>query len=505
MPAPAIELRGITKRYPGVVANRDVNLRVESGTAHAVIGENGAGKSTLMNILYGMVVPDEGEILVEGTPIPMSSPADAIAAGIGMVHQHFKLADNLTVLENVILGDEPTGRAGRIDFEAARARIVELGDHYRIPIDPEALVADLSVGNRQRGEIITVLYRGARVLILDEPTSVLVPQEVDELLKNLRRLTGEGLTVIFISHKLDEVLTVADEITVMRNARTVAHTRPAEITSRELAQLMVGSELPTPEPRTVEVRSEVGLRLESVSTRGSGHETSLSDIDLTVRSGEIVGIAGVEGNGQSELIETILGLTSPVAGRVLLGTEDVTEAATSIRRRLGLSYIPQDRHREALLLDATLWENRMLGHQMHPPINRGVWIDRKAARADTEQIVADSDVRTPSIEVLASALSGGNQQKLIVGREMAGEPRVLIAAHPTRGVDVGAQAAIWTRLSAVRRAGVAVLLISADLEELIGISDRILVILRGRFVGEFDPAAIGPEDLGAAMTGADAA
>ena len=505
MPAPAIELRGITKRYPGVVANRDVNLRVESGTVHAVIGENGAGKSTLMNILYGMVVPDEGEILVEGTPIPMSSPADAIAAGIGMVHQHFKLADNLTVLENVILGDEPTGRIGRIDFEAARSRIAELGDHYRIPIDPDTLVADLTVGNRQRVEIIKVLYRGARVLILDEPTSVLVPQEVDELLKNLRRLTGEGLTVIFISHKLDEVLVVADEITVMRNARTVANTTPSEITSRELAQLMVGSELPTPEARTVEVRPEIGLRLESVFTQGTGHETSLSDIELTVRSGEIVGIAGVEGNGQSELIETILGLANPVSGRVLFGDEDVTASTTSVRRSLGLAYIPQDRHREGLLLDAALWENRILGHQMHPPINRGVWIDRKAAREDTERIVARADVRTPSIEVLASALSGGNQQKLIVGREMAGNPRVLIAAHPTRGVDVGAQAAIWTRLSAVRRAGVAILLVSADLEELIGISDRIIVILRGRLVGEFDPSMIGPEDLGAAMTGADAA
>lgn len=505
MPAPAIELKGITKRYPGVVANRDVNLRVETGTAHAVIGENGAGKSTLMNILYGMVVPDEGEILVDGATIPMSSPADAIAAGIGMVHQHFKLADNLTVLENVILGDEPTGRIGRIDFGAARSRVTELGEHYRIPIDPQDLVADLTVGNRQRVEIVKVLYRGARVLIMDEPTSVLVPQEVDELLSNLRRLTREGLTVIFISHKLDEVLAVADEITVMRHGMTVASTRPSDITSRDLAQLMVGSELPTPEPRTVEVRPEVGLRLESVSTQGTGNETSLSDIDLAVRSGEIVGIAGVEGNGQSELIETILGLTRPVAGRVLFGEEDVTDSTTSVRRGLGLAYIPQDRHREGLLLDAALWENRILGHQMHPPINRGVWIDRKAARADTERIVAESDVRTPGIDVLASALSGGNQQKLIVGREMAGKPRVLVAAHPTRGVDVGAQAAIWTRLSAVRRAGAAILLVSADLEELIGISDRILVILRGRLVGEFDPSSTGPQDLGAAMTGADAA
>lgn len=505
MPAPAIELRGITKRYPGVVANQDVDLRVESGTTHAVIGENGAGKSTLMNILYGMVVPDGGEILVDGTSIPMSSPADAIAAGIGMVHQHFKLADNLTVLENVILGDEPRGRFGRIDFEAARKRIATLGDRYRIPIDPGALVADLTVGNRQRVEIVKVLYRGARVLILDEPTSVLVPQEVDELLKNLRRLTREGLTVIFISHKLDEVLAVADEITVMRHGRTVASTIPSEITSRELAQLMVGSELPTPEARTVEARPEVGLRLESVSTHGTGHETSLSNIDLTVRCGEIVGIAGVEGNGQAELIEVILGLSYPVAGRVLFGDEDVTRSTTSARRSRGLAYIPQDRHREGLLLDAALWENRILGHQMHPPINRGVWIDRKAARKDTERIVAESDVRTPGIDVLASALSGGNQQKLIVGRELAGSPRVLIAAHPTRGVDVGAQAAIWARLSDVRRAGVAILLVSADLEELIGISDRIVVILRGRLVGEFDPAAIGPQDLGAAMTGADAA
>ena len=504
MPAPAIELRGITKRYPGVVANRDVNLRVESGVAHAVIGENGAGKSTLMNILYGMVVPDEGEILVNGASIPMSSPADAIAAGIGMVHQHFKLADNLTVLENVILGDEPTGRIGRIDFETARSRIAELGAHYRIPIDPDALVADLTVGSRQRVEIIKVLYRGARVLILDEPTSVLVPQEVDELLKNLRRLTREGLTVIFISHKLDEVLAVADEITVMRHGRTVASTVPSEITSRQLAQLMVGSELPTPETRTAEVRPEVGLRIESLSTQGVGHETSLSAINLTVRCGEIVGVAGVEGNGQAELIESILGLSDPVGGRVLFGKEDMTRSTTSVRRGRGLAYIPQDRHREGLLLDAALWENRILGHQMHPPINRGVWIDRKAAREDTERIVARSDVRTPSIDVLASALSGGNQQKLIVGREMAGRPRVLIAAHPTRGVDVGAQADIWARLSEVRTSGVAILLVSADLEELIGISDRIVVILRGRLVAEFDPSTIGPQDLGAAMTGADA-
>ncbi len=506
MPAPpAIELRGITKRYPGVVANQDVNLRVRSGTTHAVIGENGAGKSTLMNILYGMVVPDEGEILVEGTSIPMSSPVDAIAAGIGMVHQHFKLADNLTVMENVILGNEPTRRAGRIQFDVARSRIEELGEHYRIPVDPDTLVSNLTVGNRQRVEIIKVLYRGARVLIMDEPTSVLVPQEVDELLKNLRRLTREGLTVIFISHKLDEVLAVADEITVMRHGRTVASTRPSEITSRELAHLMVGSELPTPEARTSEVRPEVGLRLESVTTRGASHETSLAEVDLTVRSGEIVGIAGVEGNGQSELIETILGLVQPEDGRIMIGDQDVTESTTRVRRGLGLAYIPQDRHREGLLLDAALWENRILGHQMHAPINRGVWIDRKAARKDTERIVAESDVRTPGIDVLASALSGGNQQKLIVGRELGGKPRLLVAAHPTRGVDVGAQAAIWTRLSAVRRAGVAILLVSADLEELIGISDRIMVILRGRLVGEFDPATTGPQDLGAAMTGADAA
>ena len=482
-----------------------MNLRVESGTAHAVIGENGAGKSTLMNILYGMVTPEEGEILVSGVLTSMSSPADAIEAGIGMVHQHFKLCDNLTVLENIVLGNEPTKRAGRIDFEAARSRIAELGEHYRIPIEPQALVADLTVGSRQRVEIVKVLYRGARILIMDEPTSVLVPQEVDELLKNLRRLTREGLTVIFISHKLDEVLAVADEITVMRQARTVATVEPSEVTSRELAQLMVGSELPIPEARSTEVRPDIGLRLDSVSTEGTGHETSLAHIDLAVRAGEIVGLAGVEGNGQAELIETILGLTHPVAGRVWFGNTDVTDSTTGARRQLGLAYIPQDRHREGLLLDASLWENRILGHQMHPPINRGVWIDRKAARDDTVRIVAKSDVRTPGIDVLASALSGGNQQKLIVGRELAGDPHVLIAAHQTRGVDVGAQAAIWARLSEVRRAGVAILLVTADLEELIAISDRIVVILRGELVGEFDPSAVGPEDLGAAMTGVGAA
>jgi simple sugar transport system ATP-binding protein len=497
-----VRLEGITKRFPGVIANKDVNIEVRRGHVHAIVGENGAGKSTLMKILYGMQRPDEGTISVDSRPATFHSPADAIEAGVGMVHQHFMLADNLTVLENVVLGSEPTRGGGFIDFADARRRIREIGDTYGLDVDPDELVEDLGVGERQRVEILKVLYRGAKILILDEPTAVLVPQEVDELFDNLRELKSEGLTVIFISHKLDEVLQVADEITVIRRGSTVATVDPKDTTARELAELMVGSELPTPDHGESTVTDTVELLGEGLTLKAPAGRALLEDLTLEIRRGEVLGLAGVEGNGQAELVEAIMGMRQLTSGRLRLGEEDITGWTTRRRREAGIAYIPEDRHRHGLLLEAPLWENRILGHQTEPVNVKGPWVDRASARKDTQRIVEQYDVRTPGIDVLASSLSGGNQQKLIVGREMSGSPRVLIAAHPTRGVDVGAQAAIWDHIREARRAGLAVLLISADLDELIGLSDSLKVILRGRFVADVDPQNVTPEELGSAMTGA---
>ncbi|MEV4105490.1 ABC transporter ATP-binding protein [Nonomuraea sp. NPDC049649] len=497
---PAVQLEGITKRFPGVVANHDICLTVEPGTVHAIVGENGAGKSTLMKILYGMQKPDEGTIKVDGRDVAFRTPSDAIDAGIGMVHQHFMLADNFTVLENIILGAEPS-RAGKLDKAGARRRINELAERHGLRVDPDRLVEDLGVGDRQRVEILKVLYRGARILILDEPTAVLVPQEVDELFENLRELKAGGLTVIFISHKLDEVLSIADAITVIRRGTTVASVDPAGTTARQLAELMVGSELPTPETRESTVTDTVMLQVSGLTMEAEGGRRLLDEVSFEIRKGEIVGIAGVEGNGQSELIEAIMGIREARGGLSLDG-EDISAWSTLRRREAGIGYIPEDRHRQGLLLEASLWENRVLGHQTRPPARRGFWINRRASKADTQRIVEWYDVRTPGVDTLALALSGGNQQKLIVGREMSGEPKVLIAAHPTRGVDVGAQAAIWEHLRTARAAGLAVLLISADLDELIGLSDTLYVIYRGRFAARLDPSGVTPERLGGYMTGA---
>ncbi|MGI8722564.1 MAG: ABC transporter ATP-binding protein [Geodermatophilaceae bacterium] len=494
----AVEVRGITKRFPGVVANRDVNIAVTRATVHAIVGENGAGKSTLMKILYGVQRPDEGTIEIEGKPAVLHTPVDAIQRGVGMVFQHFMLADNLSVLENIVLGAEKLHGIA----DGARKRIQELSESYGLDLDPDALVEELGVGDRQRVEIAKVLYRGARILILDEPTAVLVPQEVDELFDNLRELKSEGLTVIFISHKLDEVLSVADEITVIRRGSTVATVDPKRTSARELAELMVGSELPTPETRESTVTSKVCLSVQDLSLAGSGVRRLLTDISFEIHEGEVFGLAGVEGNGQAELVETIMGIRTASGGRISLGGTDVTTWSTARRREAGIGYIPEDRQRHGLLLEAPLWENRILGHDTVAPNVKGPWIDRQGARADTTRIVKEYDVRTPGIDVLASALSGGNQQKLIVGREMSGEPILLIASHPTRGVDVGAQAAIWDHIRTARRSGLATLLISADLDELIGLSDRLSVILRGRLIGEFDPSEVTPQQLGSAMTGA---
>ena len=495
-PTGGVVVRDVLKQFPGVVANHDVNITIHPGTVHALIGENGAGKSTLMKILYGVQKPDAGTIEIDGTEVHFSSPTDAIKAGIGMVFQHFMLADNLTVLENVVLGSE---KLHGIDDEA-RAEIKRISDAYGFGLDPDELVEGLGVGQRQRVEILKVLYRGAQIIILDEPTAVLVPQEVDALFANLRELRASGHTILFISHKLDEVLAIADDITVMRRGETVGEADPKTATKQQLAELMVGSELPSPETEESTVTDHVLLALDDVGLVDERGRALLHGISFEIHRGEVLGIAGVEGNGQEELVETIMGMRKGT-GRITLDGRDIHSWDTRDRREAGIGFIPADRHRHGLLLDFPLWENRVLGHQTKAPASDGFFITRGAARASAEQIVADYDVRTPSINTNARALSGGNQQKFIVGREMSGNPILLIASHPTRGVDVGAQAAIWEHIKRARREGLAVLLISADLDELIGLSDTIEVILRGELVGTFDPQRVTPQELGTAMTG----
>ncbi len=499
--AAAVELRGITKRFPGVVANDAVDLTVAEGEIHAICGENGAGKSTLMKILYGMQPPDEGTMRIWGEEVSPSSPSEAIALGIGMVHQHFMLADQLTVLENVILGAEPMRSFGRIDFEAGRRHLNEVGTAYGLDIDADDLVETLEVGERQRVEIIKVLYRGARILVLDEPTAVLVPQEVDELFRNMRELKADGTTILFIDHKLDEVLEIADTITVLRQGRTVGTVKPRDVTAGDLAEMMIGSELPVPDTGASTVTDDAALVISDL-TVSDGERSVVDGVSLQVRRGEIVGIAGVEGNGQAELVNAIIGIEAPESGTVSLLGHNITHQPVRQRREMGLGYVPQDRQRDGLLLSAVLWENTSLGHQTKEPYSRGPWLSRSGMQDRASRIRRDFDVRAPSIDVSAHALSGGNQQKLIVGREMVAGPSVLIANHPTRGIDVGAQAAVWDDIREARAQGLATLLVSADLDELIGLSDTIVVMLRGRLVARLDPNDVTPRDLGAYMTGA---
>lgn len=498
---PVVHLSGVTKRYPGVVANRDVELKVMPGEVHAVVGENGAGKSTLMKIIYGMVRPDEGTIRINGEETHFKSPKDAIDASIGMVHQHFMLADNFTVLENVILGSEPR-RGVQIDFQSASDRIAELGETYGLKLDPSVKVETLSVGERQRVEIIKVLYRGARILILDEPTAVLVPQEVDDLFDSIRDLKDKGETVIFISHKLEEVLSIADTITVMRAGETVGTTTPDQVDARQLAEMMIGSELPSPQTRESTVREEVLLEVSDLSLRSESGRDVLSGISFTVRAGEIVGVAGIEGNGQAPLVDSLMGLELSATGLVKLRDKDISRFEARKRRGEGIGFIPEDRQKQGLLLTSPLWENAALGHQYKEPYAKGPWIDKQGARQQTEAIVRRYGVMTPGVDVPATALSGGNQQKLVVGREIMANPVVLIAAQPTRGIDIGAQAAVWEELKTARADGMGILLISADLEELIGLSDTIHVLFEGEFVAKLDPKDVNPETLGSYMTGA---
>jgi general nucleoside transport system ATP-binding protein len=490
---PLVVLEGITKRFPGVLANDRVDLTLEEGQIHALVGENGAGKSTLMRVLYGLYPPDDGRIGVRGEPVRIPTPRAAIALGIGMVHQHFVLVDRFTVTENIILGAEG---GLLLDLDSAEAKVEELARSYGFRVDPKAVVEDLSVGQEQRAEILKALFRGVDLLILDEPTAVLTPSETEDLFQNLRRLKADGKTVVFISHKLDEVLEIADRITVLRRGRIVGETTPKETSKDRLAEMMVGRPVLFRLEKPDVTVGEPILKVEGLEVTGRLH-----DVDLEVRGGEILGVAGVEGNGQLELAESVVGLRPVDAGRVLLDGEDVTGRRVAQVRSRGLAYVPEDRHDRGLVLDMTLWENSVLGRQGSPKYSGGfgVMLIRKIKEVAT-RLIRTFDVRARSIAVQASTLSGGNQQKLILGRELDGDPRLLLAHQPTRGLDVGAIEFVWRQILEQKAEGRAVLLISAELDEIYELSDRIVTIYEGRITGEYPPDAP-PEDVGIGMTG----
>lgn len=497
--APAVEMRGIVKRFPGVVANNGIDFVVRKGEIHALLGENGAGKSTLMNILFGLYHPDEGEIRVNGRPVRFENARDAVLGGLAMVHQHFMLIPRFTVTENVILGSE--GADGVLDRKAAGERVAALGRQYGLQIDPEAVVGTLPVGMQQRVEILRALYQGGKTLILDEPTALLTPQEVDDLYAVLNRLREGGDTIIFITHKLREVAAVSDRVTVIRRGETIGTRQTAETTAQELAEMMVGRAVSLRVERSPAHPGEPVLEGRDLSVRGSRGETALDGVSLEVRRGEILGICGVEGNGQAELIEILAGLRTPDRGQVLLKGKDVTATGPNPRRRLGLSYIPEDRHGRGLVLPFSLTENVLLGNADDPPFSDGGRIDYARVRELTGKLMRTFDVRAPAPETPAGALSGGNQQKLIVARELHREPDALLAVQPTRGLDVGAIEFVHRQLVAERDKGRGVLLISFDLDEVMDLSDRILVICGGRIVGEFLSGRVTRPELGLLMGG----
>ncbi|HZT10386.1 MAG TPA: ABC transporter ATP-binding protein [Actinomycetota bacterium] len=499
---PVLEMRGITKRFPGIVANDRVNFDLERGEVHAVLGENGAGKSTLMNILYGLSQPDEGEIRFKGQPVTFTSAKDAIRGGIGMVHQHFMLIPVMTVAENIVLANEPTREGVFFDREAAEKRVADISRAYKFAIDPEAKVQNIGVGQEQRVEILKALYRKADVLILDEPTAVLTPQEAGELFQVLRTLVRDGMSVIFISHKLNEVLEIADRITVLRRGKTIDTVPREGATEEGLARMMVGRDvLLRVEKTPAGHEGDVLLEVDDLHVLDDRGLPAVKGISLSVRAGEIVGIAGVDGNGQSELIEALTGLRKRESGRVLIAGREVERPSARRMLDAGLGHIPEDRQRRGLVLEFTIAENTQLHDYNREPMARFGWIFPRRFIELARRLIEEFDVRGGGPTTKASALSGGNQQKVVAAREISRDPKVLIAAQPTRGLDVGAIEYLHRRLVEERDAGRAILLVSLELDEILSLSDRILVIYEGELVGEHgtdaDAEALGMEMLGA--------
>ena len=496
---PLLEMRRITKRFPGVVACDDISLDLRAGEIHAILGENGAGKTTLMNVLYGLASPDEGEILLEGQAIDIESPHDAIERGISMVHQHFMLIPVLTVADNILLGDEPMRNALIVDRKKASAVIRDLGTSLGWDIDPDRPVGQLSVGWQQRVEILKAIYREAKILVLDEPTAVLTPQETREIFEVLRRLKSEGYAIIFISHKLYEVLEIADRITVIRRGRVVGTSQPAETNEDELAEMMVGREVELTANRGESHPGPSMLAVRDLVVRDDrGHEV-VHEVSFEIRAGEILGIAGVAGNGQDELVGALTGLRKPLSGTVTLAGEDVTGATPRQLHRRGVGFVPGDRQRFGLVMSFPLSDNLVLNDYYHPPYARGLQRNEAAIRKDAKLAIEKYDVRTPSATVSAGTLSGGNQQKVIVAREFEGDLKLLVLDQPTRGLDVGSIEFIHSQAIGRRDTGVAILLVSAELDEVLELSDRIAVMYRGRIVEVLDGRTADKEDVGLLM------
>jgi simple sugar transport system ATP-binding protein len=488
---PAFAMRKITKRFPGVVANSEVDFSLEAGEIHALLGENGAGKSTLMEILYGFYAMDSGSILIDNHPVTITSPKDAIALGIGMVHQEFMLVRRFSVLENVVLGLK-----GKLDLRAAAQRLRALSDQHHLAIDPEAQIQHLPIGVQQRVEILKLLYRDARLLILDEPTAVLTTHEKDQLFTVLRGLRDQGRSIVIVTHKLQEILELADRVTVMRDGKVTGSVSTQQTTEAELARLMVGRDVDLRAHRIAMARGKAVLRIEGLHARDDAGREKLRGVSLEVHGGEIVGIAGVDGNGQSQLAEAIMHLRPPIQGRVLLHDREVTQLSVAQHRALGLSYVPADRRHVGAVTQMSIADNAILGSQ------RGWLLNRRTIRAFTENLIARFGVRAAGIGAMAGKLSGGNLQKLILGREILRDASAMVVEQPTRGLDVGAIESVWAELLRERERGKAILLISAELEELMNLADRIAVMFEGKIVGILDAANVTQEKLGLMIAGA---
>ena len=496
-----LELRGITKRFPGVVANDNVNLELNTGEVLSLIGENGAGKSTLMSVLYGMYKPDEGEILIDGAPLVFASPADAIAAGIGMVHQHFMLVPVFTVAENVVLGVEPTGSLGKLKIDEARRMVREISDKYNLDLDPDAVIEDLPVGVQQRVEIVKVLLRDAKVVVFDEPTAVLTPSEIIEFFEIVKTLVSAGRGVVFITHKLKEALNIADRIAVLRRGKVVGEVDPKTATESQIAEMMVGRPVQLTVDKNFAKAGEVVLKVTDLTVLDADGRTHVENVSFEVHAGEIVGIAGVQGNGQTELVEALTGLRKATSGVVALDGKDLTHSDPRERHQMGMAHIPEDRQRQGLVGGLSVAENLVLTRYHDDQFSHGVIVDWEAADALAETLITEYDIRTPSKETGVGTLSGGNQQKVIVARELSRDLRLTIAAQPTRGVDVGSIEYIHSRIVKERDAGTAVLIVSTELEEVMALSDRLLVMYRGKVVAELDPKKVTPMEVGLYMAG----
>lgn len=496
-----VEMRNITKRFPGIVANDQISFKVKKGEIHALLGENGAGKSTLMNILFGLYLPDEGQIFINEQEVKITAPNVANELGIGMVHQHFMLVENFTVTENIIMGSEPK-KGLKIDLQKARDSVVQLSERYGLQVDPDAKIEEISVGMQQRVEILKTLYRGAEILIFDEPTAVLTPQEIKELTGIMNNLIKEGKSIILITHKLKEIMEIADHVTIIRRGKVIDSLNVKDTNPNELAAKMVGRDVSFEVEKKAASAGKAILKVEEVSVKDNRGVQALNRISFDVREGEILGIAGVDGNGQSELIDVIVGLKKADSGKVLLKGKEMTNQSPRRISEAGISHIPEDRHKRGLILDFTMGENLVLKTYYNSEFLTNRFLDYDKINHHAEKLITEFDVRTPSVNTLGRALSGGNQQKAIIAREVSNDPDLLIAAQPTRGLDVGAIEFIHKRLIEQRDKGKAVLLVSFELDEILSVSDRIAVIYEGRIAGIVDPKSTSEQELGLMMAGA---